>query len=77
MNAELVLSVCRGLLVAALLHLSLCLSVCLLYPPMPISATSFLIIMTWLVAEVLMVLSEERGVGVEERVGEGGGEAGE
>lgn len=33
---------------------------------MPISATSFLIIMTWLVLEVLMVVLE-RGVGVEER----------
>lgn len=38
----------------------------------PISATSFLIIMTWLVLEVLMVVLE-RGVGVEERGGRAGG----
>lgn len=35
---------------------------------MPISATSVLIIMTWLVLEVLMVVLE-RGVGVEEKGG--------
>ena len=41
----------------------------------PISATSFLIIMTWLVVEVLMVVSE-RGVSVEEKKGEVGGREG-
>lgn len=41
---------------------------------MPISATSVLIIMTWLVFEVLMVVLE-RGVGVEEKGG-GGSEGG-
>lgn len=35
---------------------------------MPISATSFLIIMTWLVLEVLVAVLE-RGVGVEEKGG--------
>lgn len=53
-----------GLSPLALLHLSLCLS---LYFPVPISATSFLIIMTWLVSEVLMAVVLERGEGVEEK----------
>lgn len=48
------------------------LSVFLFFFSMPISASSFLIIMTWLVLEVLMV-ELRREVGVEERGSDEGG----
>lgn len=66
------LSSFSGLFLVGLLHLSLCLFLSFLFFFMPISASSFLIIMTWLVLEVLMV-ELRREVGVEERGSDEGG----